>query len=242
MHRGGAADAGAMGAIIAVIEAHPDALELRGFMAYDAHVARAPWPRRPTEAARRAAARFGELLGHAQRQFPGPCASLRFRNGAGSPTFGLLTDASPCDDVALGSILVKPADFDLPWLAEVEPAVWIAAPVLKDSPGFELPYFERTSRVLSGSRRTLFVHGGRWMARPAWPPGLAECRLYGRSSNQQCLTVPAAAEIGVDDYVFFRPTQSEVVLAQFGFVTVVHPDERIEHWTSLAPVEAGFDG
>jgi D-serine deaminase-like pyridoxal phosphate-dependent protein len=62
----------------------------------------------------------------------------------------------------------------------------------------------------------VFLYGGRLMARPVWPPGLASNPLYGLSSNQQMMNLPAGVPIAPDDMVLWRPTQSEAVLLQHG--------------------------
>jgi D-serine deaminase-like pyridoxal phosphate-dependent protein len=235
MHRGGAGSPAEIDAVLAALDRAGVRLELRGFMGYDAHCAKAPWPRQPHAAARAAARAYAGLVAHARRSAPTVTATATLLDGSGSPTFTLLDPASPVNDVAVGSALVKPTDFDLPGLAEFEPAAWIAAPVLKDCKGVRLPFLERFERLTGRGRRTLFLYGGRWMARPAWPPGLAASRLYGASSNQQMMTVPLGAAVAVDDYVFLRPTQSEVVLGQFGFVTALHANGRLEYWPTFPP-------
>jgi D-serine deaminase-like pyridoxal phosphate-dependent protein len=40
----------------------------------------------------------------------------------------------------------------------------------------------------------------------------------------------AAVELGVDDYVFLRPTQSEAVMLQFGDLVVVRGGAVVDHW------------
>src|SRR5690606_18349639 len=53
-------------------------------------------------------------------------------NTGGSPTYQLYDAGDfPCNELAAGSCLVKPTDFDLPTLADHVPASWIATPVLK---------------------------------------------------------------------------------------------------------------
>jgi D-serine deaminase-like pyridoxal phosphate-dependent protein len=239
LHRGGAGTPAELDALLAALDRADGQLELRGFMAYDAHCARAPWPRDPRVAARAAADAYSGFLAQVRRSAPRLAATATLLDGAGSPTVALLDPASPVNDVAVGSALVKPADFDLPGLEDFQPAAWIAAPVLKDRAGVRLPFLERLERLTARGRRTLFLYGGRWMARPAWPPGLAASRLFGASSNQQMMTVPQAAPVTVDDYVFLRPTQSEVVLGQFGFVTALHADGRLEYWPSFPPGRVG---
>ena len=64
--------------------------------------------------------------------------------------------------------------------------------------------------------RGLAIHGGHWLAQPVSPPGVAPSGLYGHSSNQQVMVASARVDLKPDDYVFFRPQQSEALLLQFG--------------------------
>ncbi len=136
-------------------------------------------------------------------------------------------EESPLNDYSVGSALVKPASFDLPSLAEFEAAAWIAAPVLKRLVGVRVPFVEK---LPSHGRDTLFIYGGKWIAEPCFPEGLQENPTYGVSSNQQMLTVPRAAEVVVDDFVFLRPRQSEAVLLQFGDLFIIRGDRHVGNW------------
>ena len=71
------------------------------------------------------------------------------------------------------------------------------------------------------------------MAEPVWPPGMEVNSLYGLSSNQQMMTVPADAEIGPDDWAFLRPTQSESVMLQFGDIRVFDGRDISTTWQPL---------
>jgi D-serine deaminase-like pyridoxal phosphate-dependent protein len=75
-----------------------------------------------------------------------------------------------------------------------------------------------------------FVYGGNWMADPVSPAGLAASGLYGNSSNQQALLGSGAQQLQADDYVFFRPRQSEAVLQQFGDIAVMDDGRITERW------------
>jgi D-serine deaminase-like pyridoxal phosphate-dependent protein len=87
------------------------------------------------------------------------------------------------------------------------------------------------------TQRAIFIHGGHWLAQPASPPGLQFSNLYGRSSNQELLTGSASVRLQPDDYVFFRPRQSEAVLLQFGDLLVYENGEITERWPTF-PVSA----
>lgn len=231
LHRGGL-DESSGDAALEALDRHRSRLELTGLLGYDAHVAKAPWPWTPTTAMRRVSRRYREWSGRVRQRFDTTGADF-VHDGAGSPTFALLDAESPVDEVALGSVLVKPGDFDLPGLRDYLPAAWIATPVLKANERVVLPFLESFAPVVGRGRRGLFVYGGRWMAHPAWPEGMRTSGLFGLSSNQQFMSVPYDAPVDVDSYVFFRPTQSEAVLDQFGALTVVTP-AGIERWAAFA--------
>ena len=114
------------------------------------------------------------------------------------------------------------------------PALFIATPVLKAGASARLPGLDWLSRLLDwwnpNLARTFFIYGGYWMARPVAPPGLHNNGLFGRSSNQEMLNGSARVELGVDDYVFLRPTQSEAVMLQFGDLLVVRGGQIVDHW------------
>lgn len=227
MHRGGARNKEELTAMLDTIRAYHEQLRLRGFMGYDAHVPKAPLPHTAGHALRRAKKRYAELLefafaGWSELEEGDWCV-----NGAGSPTITLHHEESPLNDYSVGSALVKPTHFDLPSLENFEPATWIAAPIIKRLEGVRIPFIEKFP---SRGRDTLFIYGGKWMAEPCWPDGLAESTMYGVSSNQQMFTVPRGSEVGMDDFIFLRPTQSEAVMLQFGDLFVVRADRHIGDW------------
>ncbi|SHG77259.1 alanine racemase [Ferrimonas marina] len=227
MERGGLDSPRQLVTLAQRIQAHPW-LELSGVMGYDAHVAKAPLGRRQA-ASDRAKARYLAFLSALTNQAEGPTPQQLDCNGAGSPTLPYHRAQTPVNDVSLGSLLLKPCDFDLPDLAEFLPAAYIATPILKRLPGVRLPFLGRLSR----KRDTLFLYGGRWMAQPVWPEGMAENRLYGLSSNQQMMTVPQQCPAQIDDWAFFRPTQSEAVLLQFGDLLAVREHQVVMQWPPL---------
>ncbi len=77
---------------------------------------------------------------------------------------------------------------------------------------------------------TFFVYGGYWKARPVSPPGLLENPVFGRSSNQEMLNGSQSVALEVDDYVFYRPTQSESVMLQFGDLALVRGGQIVDFW------------
>lgn len=239
LHRGGAATPAELAPILRVLAAPDAPLELAGFMGYDAHVGAVPRVLgEPQEQLAAANARYRELLGAARELAPALCAGPLIVNGAGSKTFLDHDDKSPVNDLSFGSALVKPTRFDVPALAALAPAVFIATPVLKVLPGTTLPGLE-WARGLMGhlrrdQRRSAFIYGGRFDATFVWPEGTREDRLYGASYNQSMIHVPEDADLAVDDQVLLRPNDSEAVMLQFGDLWVVRGGALHARWPVLA--------
>lgn len=231
LHRGGVSSPDALDTMLDLIRQHPQALRWWGFMGYDAHAAKAPWWSSPSRAVRQSQARYRAFIDHAQTRHPDVWRDDLIFNGAGSPTVALHDATSPLNDLAVGSALLKPTDFDVPTLAAFTPALWLAVPVLKVSPQLEVPFVAPLSRWLgrhlSASAQSVYLYGGRFMAQPVWPRGLRELSIVGRSSNQQLMTLPATPALRPDDWTFWRPTQSEQALLHHGDVLGVRGDRVV---------------
>lgn len=233
LHRGGLDATTQLAPMLDCVREHRQSLTFTGFMGYDAHAARAPWPNKAMEAVRGCAAQYAAFVAYVRENYRDLTNEPLLLNGAGSPTLSLHDSDSPLNDISLGSALVKPTDFDVPSLADFVPAAWIATPVLKRASGMRIPFMERWSR-LAGKRDTLFIYGGHWMAEPAWPEDMRTNSLYGLSSNQQFMSVPQSSAIRVDDHAFFRPKQSEAVLLEFGNLLAVAADGSVARWPTLS--------
>lgn len=187
-----------------------------GIMGYEAHVNALPWllGGGATAQARAMAqlADFANCLAPDQRQI--------INTGGSSTVLGLPADG-PGNDLTLGSLMVKPSDFDQSLNAAIKPALFIVTPVLKTYP-HSLPGHPRLSRLLRQTRlirdRIAFAYGGKWMAQPVHPTGLSVSPFFSASSNQHGFCLPRGAT--APKHMIFRPTQSEAVLQQFGSVHV----------------------
>ena len=234
LHRGGLSEPAALAPLLESIAADPRHLEFAGFLGYDAHVGKLPsWLESKQTSLDRSQRRYQAFVDWGQAHFAGLFTGEKIYNGAGSPTFLLHREQSPVNEVAVGSVLVKPSHFDLPGLESFAPAFFIATPVLKSLPGLALPGLEGLSRRLGpvfGRHRTYFIYGGRFVADPLSPAGLRKNDLYGQSFNQAILNGPAAPALAVDDWVFFRPQEAESVLLQFGDLLVVQGGEVVGRW------------
>lgn len=236
LHRGGFRGTGDLGAALDLIKGSPG-LSLSGLMGYDPHVPKSPSPEKAYDAVIR---RYQESVEVVRARFGSDTSGLTF-NTAGSPTYALHARDTVATEVAVGSAFVKPKDFDTRTLLHHVPAVFIATPVLKALDRTQIPGLEPLAGVMTffdaNSERAFFIHGGHWLAQPESPPGLEFNPIFGRSSNQEMLNGSRSVVLGADDYVFFRPTQSEAVLLQFGDL-LVYEDGRITARWPTFPVSA----
>lgn len=237
LHRGGIPDEASLRDMLHLLQSEP-LLQWSGFMGYDAHTEKIPdvgglrtQARAHVQQVYRAHLATMDASALAQ-----PHAQLTLNTG-GSPTYRLHQAPGVANEVAVGSAVVKPSDFDTLLLADLAPAAWIAAPVLKVAP-WQAPHgVGKIGEVLqqwdANQQVAHFIHGGNWLAQPVSPTGLKANALIGASSNHQLFVGSGRQGLQPDDWVFFRPSQSEAVLQQFGDIAVIEGDEVTAMWPVL---------
>ena len=158
-------------------------------------------------------------------------------NGAGSHTLRLYERDTLLNDLAAGSGVVKPTDFDTALLEDNTPALFIATPVLKRYDRLTAPIPRAVTDLMQwwnpNRRRLYFVYGGYWKARYVSPSNVP-APIY-HSTNQEPLSTSEAVDLEPDDYVFLRPTQSEFVMLQFGDLRVVEDGAVVDRWPIFVP-------
>jgi len=234
LHRGGVPDLSTLQTMVQLLAEEP-LLQWSGLMGYDAHTEKIPdvagLRQQARSNARLAYQRFADHMQHGPLKAEPAGATF---NTGGSPSFRLHDGSGAANEVAVGSAMVKPADFDTPLLSAMQPAVFIATPVLKAGP-FVAPDGVQALSQLAGTwdanqRQAVFIYGGHWLAQPVSPAGLSPSSLIGPSSNQQILLGSDRQQLRPDDFVFLRPTQSEAVLQQFGDIAVYEQGRITDMW------------
>ena len=238
LHRGGVGDNETLGALLGLIAANPQRCELAGFMGYDPHVVKLPKALGSrAQLFAKVLERYHGFVDYTRSTYPQLWHDGLILNGAGSPTYRLYKNDTLLNDISVGSVLLKPTDFDLDLLSEHVPAAFIATPVLKASAGIRAPGMEKLPDVFSwwnpNRQQTFFIYGGHWMAKYESPRGLSSNPLFGYSTNQEMVNGSSQVGIGVDDHIFMRPTQSEAVLLQFGDLITVRGGRIQERWPVL---------
>ena len=235
LHRGGFSTAQAVAEAVSAIRAEP-ALAFSGLMGYEPHAAKTPGalggPRKALDQAMQVYAGCVE----AARSVIG--ADFRPEtltlNSGGSNTYTMYSGSEPCNELSVGSALVKPTDFDTAGLQDHLPASFIATPVIKALDRNNLPLLERMTGLLRAwdpnTERSFFTYGGYWLASAVSPPGLQRNAIWGHSTNQDLLNGSRDIQLGVDDFVFLRPHQSEFVFLQFGDIAVYERGKIADTW------------
>ncbi len=234
LHRGGLEAGDTLRAMLETLRDAPE-FSFSGFMGYEPHLAALPealgWRERAKAGAWR---RYGEALAQAADVLSADSVAGLVRNAAGSPTYRYYQSTEIANEISAGSCLVKPTHFDTPLLEPHLPASFIATPVIKALAQTRLPGLDFAAdgqRIWDpNTSRTVFIYGGNWMADPVDPPGLAYNKIFGRSSNQEMLTGGHNLAIEPDEFVFFRPHQSEAVFLQFGDMAIYEDGRITDRW------------
>lgn len=231
LHRGGVHSDEQLLSMLSLIK-KSERLSFCGFMGYEPHVTKAPG--NPVKYRDKAMAVYSHYLKVAQDYLGADWPEDVVLNAGGSPTYQMYDEGDyPFNELAAGSCLVQPSDFDIPSLADHSPASYIATPVLKRADTVEIPGINLGG--LQGfwnpnRARTFFTYGGYWKAKPESPKGLTTNPLFGRSTNQEMFNGSTNINLQPDDWVFLRPTQSEFVFLQFGDIAIYQDDAITERW------------
>lgn len=227
LHRGGVRTLTEFDALLNDIRQYSDQLELTGLMGYDAHVTKIPnMIKKAEQAYKESQKSYAGFIDHLKNHHADLWSDQLCFNGGGSLTFEFHVKLSVCNDLSFGSMLFKPSDFDSKYLQKLQPAFFIAAPVLKVLDSVEMPSMPWFNQIkLLSHQQAVFIYGGYWMGKYVYPPGAHPHLLYGRSTNQELVCISKDYPISVDDYIFLRPSQSESIIPQFSYCYIYQYDE-----------------
>ncbi len=235
LHRGGFKDHEEFKSTLKLLK-ESECVELAGMMGYEAHITKVPMliggPSRALNNARDAYQGFSDLI---IQEFDEDFLAQLTLNTGGSSTYPMYETPGLVNEIATASALVKPIDFDVYTLDHHAPAAFIAAPVLKMVDRPELPVARRISKVMHAVKalpeKACFIYGGNWLAEPCFPIDSVRADIFGHSSNQEMYVLKKSDNIGVDDFMYFRPTQSEAVFLQFGEIALYEDGKIIDWWS-----------
>jgi len=211
-------------------------LTLSGLMGYEAHVTKVPAiVGGPKKAFVQAMASYQRCVDSVAEIFGPQQLTQMILNAGGSTTYPLYDKPGLVNEIATASALVKPTDFDVFTLDHHQPAAFIATPVLKMVDKPELPMAPALSSLLRTldllPKKACFIYGGNWLATPCFPADSKRADILGHSSNQEMFELASDSEVAMDDFFFFRPTQSESVFLQFGKLAIVDEGNITDWWS-----------
>lgn len=223
LRRGGTPDPETLVALLDTIAANPDHARFAGLMGYEGHVSHAPAPLADPDTEFAAVhARYTAFVEAARAAHPSMFGDGTVYDSGGSmtyPRYDAEFSASPVNEISVGSAYLAPKHFDDLGL---QPASWLAAPVLKRLPEPELPFREGVGRYLDWWDPNLavnfFLLGGGWPADPVSPPGLVPHPIFSSGPpvanllpNQPLLCGSKRVPLQEGDFVFFRPWEGDTI-------------------------------
>lgn len=251
LHRGGFPTPEAMAAALRELKAAGSLARFSGFMGYDGHLTYVPSflgfgskMRAIKSQHRKLVARYAAFIEAARQEAPelfAPDAAPLTFNGGGSRTYVLYgPEEKALNDIALGSAFLQPADFDDVTLTDHEPALFVAAPVLKKIRHAGIPFLGVWASKLwalwdPNREWGFFIYGGGWADEAFYPRGLSTNPLYAQFPNrnflpnQGLMNGSSQVPLSVGDFMFFRPVESDN-LFDFEEVTVTQGGRRPQIW------------
>jgi D-serine deaminase-like pyridoxal phosphate-dependent protein len=242
LHRGGFSNNDELRKSLLLLKDNPQ-LKLSGLMGYEAHVTKIPKiiaGRKKTFTA--AIARYKHCVDTVVDILGAEALKPLILNAGGSSTYPLYyksdhqthSQSDFITEIATASALVKPTDFDVDTLEHHSPAAFIAAPVLKIVYNPVIPMAAGLSKLMHKvgllPKKACFIYGGNWLASPYFPSKTKRANIFGQSSNQEMYEIAEDSELAIDDFIYFRPSQSEAVFLQFGEIAVYENGKIIDWW------------
>jgi D-serine deaminase-like pyridoxal phosphate-dependent protein len=238
LHRGGIANNDDLTRLLQIVASNPEHLTFAGFMGYEAHVPFAPsLVISVSDAFAEAMHVYAEFVDHGRKRYPQLFEQELTFNSGGSKTYRMFTAEEPVNDISAGSAIIKPATFSS--LDTHQPALFIAAPVIKKLPGVQLAFLEFAAGFMEwwnpNMGLSLYLYGGGWAAELVSPPGVGLNELAADPPNQNLLPnqslyhASRQTPVGIGDFVFFHPQQSDA-MSQFDEILVLRSGKLVDRW------------
>lgn len=247
LHRGGVRTREELLAVLGALDAAANHIAFAGYLGYDGHVPHAPAlvsSRRSAALAahRKAMASYQQLVDGGRGAFPELHAGDLVHNAGGSGSYPLYGTGTPVDDVGIGGAALRPSAYPALFIGDLQPAIWIAAPVLADLGETRIPFLEGLTALIRwwnpNARHALAVYGGGWPGRIVSPPGVEPEAITNDPPNenlvpnQSLLTASSKTQVSVGDFVFWRPVNSDAMV-QFETIVCVRGGRVVGTWTPI---------
>jgi D-serine deaminase-like pyridoxal phosphate-dependent protein len=244
LHRGGVAVPGDLDEIFEIIQENSGTLTFSGYMGYDGHVPHAP---AIIHTARTSAliefkdnlSVYKTFIEYGKSKYPELFSGELTFNSGGSGTYSLFGDYPFITDIGIGGAVLRPKSYPSLFLFDLQPAQFIATPLLKKIKGDLIPFIERIVGIFEwwdpNCQYSFIIYGGGWAGQLVAPKGLQLQGLTNDPPNQNLVpnesTINGSKNVSLEigDYVFYHPEQSDAMF-QFEDILIIRDGKVVDCW------------
>jgi len=230
LHRGGVRRPSDLPPVLAGFAANPNTVRFIGILGYDGHVIGSPMAPGLEEKGVRAAyasveATFRASVDVIQSQFPSLWRSDLVFNSGGTNTYPL-HHGGVVNDVAAGGGMLRPNSYSNMFIGALQPALFLAAPVIAQFPTVEIPFVNNVGQSLEDGNQSFAMYGGGWAAVFVYPRNLSLAPLVSDPENmnlvpnQALVVAPGDIKISPGDWIFHQPRLADAIF-QFEDILLV---------------------
>jgi D-serine deaminase-like pyridoxal phosphate-dependent protein len=230
LHRGGVRRPTDLPAVLGGFVQNASAVRFMGILGYDGHIIGSPAGPGLEEHAVRAAYRaveqtFSACVSIIQSQFGSLWRNDLIFDSGGSNTYPL-HHGGIVNDVAAGGGMLRPASYSNMFIGALQPALFIASPVIASFDAVEIPFVDNVGQTLEDGNKSFAMYGGGWAALFVYPRNLSLAPLVSDPENmnlvpnQALIVSPGDITISPGDWIFQQPRIADA-LFQFEEILLV---------------------
>lgn len=234
LNRGGIDSVETLDVMMETIRSNPETLIFTGFMGYEGHVPHVPalFGRIPAinKELGKTMDRYSEYCRYASEHFGEIYSKATTFNTGGSGTLRFYHEQFREKELAAGGAFLRPACYPAVSLEGFEPALFIAAPIIKKPGPVRIPFVEFLTPLLTwwnpNLKQSFCIYGGIWAGQFISPPGIDPLKMLNDPPNQNMLpnqtllSISDRAPISVGDYIFYWPQQSDAMFQFHNLLTI----------------------
>ncbi len=230
LHRGGVRHPSDLPPVLAGFAANPDTLRFIGLLGYDGHIIGSPaapgLEKHGVFAAYQSVEKiFRDSVSVIQSQFGSLWRNDLIFNSGGSQTYPL-HHGGVVNDVSAGGGMLRPASYSDMFISALQPASFIAAPVITQFDKVELPFVNDVGQTATDGMQSFSMYGGGWAAEFVFPHDVSLAPLVNDPENmnlvpnQSLVMAPNTTKISPGDWIYHHPRVADA-LFQFENILLV---------------------
>jgi len=234
LNRGGVDSIKTLHEMMEIINSNTQTLTFTGFMGYEGHVPHVPalFGHVPAikKALKKAMDRYNEYCSYAEKNFNEIYSKATTFNTGGSGTVRFYHEQYPEKEIAVGGAFLRPACYTDISMEGFEPALFIAASVIKKTGPVRIPFAEFITPLLTwwnpNMKQSFCIYGGIWAGRFISPEGIDPLNMLNDPPNQNMLpnqtilSISDSAGLSVGDYIFYLSQQSDAMFQFHNLLTI----------------------